>query len=141
MIKFDEALYCNVNNLNELFKEVANYLLNNNDVEQDYLNALIKRENEYPTGLQLPTMNIAIPHVDAKFIKNNKIVLVKNENNITVNEMCTNKKIDVQFFIFLLIKNENKHTAILSEIINEINNNEFIDKINSQSFINFKNTN
>ncbi|EAS3148363.1 PTS sugar transporter subunit IIA, partial [Salmonella enterica] len=49
---------------NILFNSVSNLLLSKNYVEKSYPEALIAREENHPTAMQLEKMGVAIPHVD-----------------------------------------------------------------------------
>lgn len=52
----------------EIFKVLFKKLYDNGFVKESFLDAIIKREKTFPTGLQLNTYNVAIPHTDPEHV-------------------------------------------------------------------------
>ena len=59
-----------------LFREINQLLSDKGYVEETYLQALINREENNPTAMQLEKIGVAIPHVDVEHIKEEKLVVV-----------------------------------------------------------------
>ena len=68
---------------NELFDFMADRLEKKDYVTEGFRDAIKKREKEFPTGLQLQDMNVAIVHTEAMYAKTEKLVVIKPEQSIT----------------------------------------------------------
>ncbi|EHW7166200.1 PTS sugar transporter subunit IIA, partial [Salmonella enterica subsp. enterica serovar Corvallis] len=71
---------------NILFNSVSNLLLSKNYVEKSYPEALIAREENHPTAMQLEKMGVAIPHVDVEHVREEKLVVVTCPEGIEFNQ-------------------------------------------------------
>jgi len=78
---------------NEVLAEMAELLRKNGFVKDTYGEALIKREEEYPTGLETGEINVAIPHVDVKHVNEAAIAVGILKNPIDFNKMEEPEKI------------------------------------------------
>lgn len=115
-----------VTSTTELFELMNTRLSEAGYVKPSYGDALIKREAQYPTGLEVGLDNIAIPHVDSEHIEQNGIAVVRTTNPIKVHEMMSNKEIDVQIFFFLLIKDKEKQVDTLSHVMGMLADDGFV---------------
>lgn len=104
-----------VKNTQELFEKMNSIFLEKGYVKQGYLESLLKREKEYPTGLMFENYNVAIPHTDYSLINEQNIVFVRLKNKIKFGEMGTlDNSLDVKVVMFLLIKiGENQVDVLL----------------------------
>ncbi len=48
----------------ELLRQLGDALIRTGAVHEEYIDAVCKREQDYPTGLQTGEVNVAIPHAD-----------------------------------------------------------------------------
>ncbi len=107
---------------NQLFCSVASILMEKHYVNDQFLNAIVKRESEFPTGLETSQfhqqgLNVAIPHVESEYCNANVLVFVLNENTLSWKEMVNRHDIDVNFFIFIISKDSSQHLNVLPKII------------------------
>ena len=72
---------------NEVLAEMAELLRKNGFVKDTYGEALIKRDGEYPTGLETGEINVAITHVDVKHVNEAAIAVGILKNPIDFNKM------------------------------------------------------
>ncbi|HII0362878.1 PTS sugar transporter subunit IIA [Klebsiella pneumoniae] len=105
-------------NRNTLFNYVSKLLLSKNYVEPSYPEALIAREENHPTAMQLERMGVAIPHVDVEHVREEKLVVVTCPEGIVFNQAedpdCTMK---VNVIFFLLLKEKDAHLEFLMKLI------------------------
>lgn len=124
----DYLFYQNSNykNQSELFNDVGADLLKKKIVLEGFSNALVVREEEYPTGL--PTSPaVAIPHTDGTFVLKDSIVFIKNDREITFHEMGGDDDdiIETEIVIMLVIKSGERHLKTLQKIIEVIQEGRF----------------
>lgn len=106
-----------------VLKEVGDYLFEKNVVTADFIPAIIEREREYPTGIDLTPIaddlpSIAVPHTDTEYCKTKMIVFVKLKESVLFYNMIKPKEPLTVRYLFLIINNEKKkQTNILSELM------------------------
>ena len=57
------------NDYNDFFDKISDILYEKGYVKETFKNAIKKREEEFPTGLQVESLGIAIPHTDSLHVK------------------------------------------------------------------------
>ena len=72
----------------------------------DFLDHLIEREENYPTGLDLTLIdqalpNIAIPHTESEYVNTTRIIPIKLNHPISFNNMIQPKNRVGRFLFFL----------------------------------------
>lgn len=110
----------------ELFHVVADDLLAKGFVTKDYIQGIIEREKNYPTGLITPYLNIALPHSDVQYINKAFIYVVRLENPIQVRQMGDNQLMEVKDLFFLGIKEPSKQVGLLSTLMVLFQDEDFV---------------
>jgi PTS system galactitol-specific IIA component len=121
-------LQLDISTPSQLFKNVAQDLQDKGFVKTSYLDALLKREQTYPTGLATEFMNVAIPHADPEHVNQPFIYIARNRKTVTFLQMGDNQELDVQNFLFLGIKNPKEQTGLLARIMELLGTDSFIKK-------------
>ena len=136
-----ELFYFNleVESRDELLKIVGSSLQNKGFVKETYVEALLEREHNFPTGLPLK-IGVAIPHTSIEHANENKLVFVKPTHSLTFNEMGNEDGVvEVEFIIFLVICDEKDHMDVLSKIITIIQEEKIVENIlKSESLVEFQ---
>jgi galactitol PTS system EIIA component len=98
-------------------------------VNDDFIDAVIKREIEYPTGL--PTkIPVALCHTDPEYVKCSFLTLVTLETPVQFHEMGNPNNIqEVKIVFFLGILNKDKHIDILKNIMKFIQSEQLLQSI------------
>lgn len=105
-------------------------LIKNNHVKPEFKQAIIDRENIYPTGLPSVGVNIAIPHADSDLVYNTKIAIGILKNEVLFNSMENIKKeLKVQIIIMLAIKEPHGQIDMLQKIVGIIQNETLTKKL------------
>ena len=127
----EELIFYNVSleNQDQLFDWMANELEKKDYVTKDFRDAIKKREQEFPTGLQLNGLNVSIPHADAKYAKNRKLVIIKPENSITFKNMLDFEPIEVDIVFGLIVDDHKQHLEILQKVSQLLRKQEVIQEI------------
>lgn len=116
----------------KLFEELADRLHEKGYVKQSFKDAIIKREKEYPTGLETESIKLAIPHTDAVHVKKPFIFVVKLEQPLLFIHMGTSdQEIEVDNIFMLGIKEPSKQVNLLSLIMEKLQDEEFISQFKS----------
>ena len=72
----------------EVFARLEGELAPRGYIADGWLDAVLTREDAYPTGLAMPAANIAIPHTDPGFVTKPYIAVVKPTAPVTFNAMA-----------------------------------------------------
>ncbi|RPH29088.1 PTS sugar transporter subunit IIA [Buttiauxella warmboldiae] len=114
----------------ELFDEINTLLINENIVQPTYLNALIAREDEHPTAMQLEKIGVAIPHVDIEHVQKEKVVVVTSPEGIEFNQAEDPElTMKVHVIFFLLLKEKDAHLEFLMKLIGLFRQTDKMDLI------------
>ncbi|MCL5459490.1 PTS sugar transporter subunit IIA [Latilactobacillus sakei] len=130
---FDQALILNdidAKNRQDLFSQVAVVLEKEGYVEDTYLDALNKREDEFPTGVVTEYLPIAMPHANPVNVKKPFIAVVQLNNPVHVLQMGLNEDEETQTFFFLGIVKETQELQVklLQRFMQLMNSQEFVAK-------------
>lgn len=132
-----ELIFLNENDVSrdELFTKVSQQLLNKGLVKDSYLDAVIARENDHPTAMQLAKMVVAIPHVDVEHVNEERLVVATSKDGIEFkNAEDHDENINSNIIFFLLLKNKDDHLDFLVKLMGLFRLSDVMDKLlNSKS--------
>ena len=98
--------------------------------EDGYVEALIEREQEFPTGVDIRGVGIAIPHTDADYVKKAGIALAVLEEPVKFYRMGREDElVEVQLVFMLAIKNPEAHLSYLQQILGVIRDTAVLKKL------------
>lgn len=101
-----------------LFSFITDQLLAKGIVEESYREALLLREQNHPTAMQLETMGVAIPHVDVEHVRHERLVVVTCPQGIEFNQAeDPDLTMKVHVIFFLLLKEKDEHLEFLMKLI------------------------
>lgn len=106
-----------------VFEDIAKQLLQKGLVKETFLENLIKREESFPTGMDLSVVdkslpNIAIPHTEGEFVNTRCVVPVKLMTPVSFNNMINPSESFQVSFLFMILNNDPEAQAnILSDIM------------------------
>lgn len=126
-----KLVYHNVafENKNELLSTISKQLYSLGYVTKDYEKNMIQRENQYPTGLKLGQMNIAICHTDPVYVKKDAIFLVKLQHPVMFQNAETLQELAVEFVVGLAFSDGQKHMNILSKLTSLLQDDQALYQI------------
>ncbi len=111
----------------EIFADVSNRLLAAGHVTSEFLENVIERERNYPTGLDMSPVdpelpNFAIPHTEPEFVNTCRIVPVKLMHSVEWHSMTDPDQIVEVSFLFMILNNDAQaQVGILAQIMDFVN--------------------
>lgn len=131
-------------NLENLIRDFSQILYTKGYVKESYASALLSREQQFPTGLNTPGINIAMPHTYPEHVNKPAILVATLDKPIAFHEMGNNNNTVQAKLIFMLAVTDPKgHLEILSKLMsifsqedklldlyNSSQPKEIIDKLN-----------
>lgn len=136
-MSFDKKLLLlqeEADNQHEVLKKMATKLYNAHCVTETYLEGILEREEEYPTGLEINGIGIAIPHTDTNKVVKSQICLASLKSPIDFKDMVDkNKKIKVNIIFMLAMKESNQQIELLQNLVKLFQNKKVVQKIVSST--------
>ncbi|MBU3200319.1 PTS sugar transporter subunit IIA [Clostridium estertheticum] len=120
----------------EALKFLSSKLYEKGYVEQEYQQAIIDREKEYPTALPSVDIKIAIPHANHTLVNKPALAIGILKSPVEFSSMeDSNIKLNVQIIIMLALKEPHGHIEMLQKIVKLIRNPEALKTIIKASSI------
>lgn len=120
----------------ELLTTVGNRLIALGYVKESFIPAIIKREKNFPTGLKFDDFHVAIPHTDTEHINKAFVAVVKSKQAIPFIHMGTDSQVvEPRHFFILGIKEKGKQVDLLSTMMENFSDKEFVNKVTSTTDI------
>jgi len=118
----------------ELFRKMGQILYEQGYVKDGYFDAIMKREEKYPTGLVTEAFPICMPHVEAEYVKKNAVVIVKLEPPVAFQRMDDpTQQIMSELAFFIIIADKSSHTKAIASLARIFMSPETLRKIKSAS--------
>lgn len=118
----------------ELFTILTKPLLDEQIVKPTFPEKVLEREKQFPTGLPLREIGVAIPHTDAEHVYENAISIGVLSEPVSFQVMGSpDQSVDVRIVFLLALSNAEKHLTILQKVISFIQNEEALHFILNSS--------
>lgn len=104
-------------NATDVLKQICDHLLTKGYVTEEYEELLLKREAEYPTGLNTVPFGVAIPHTDDTFVRKPCIHVTKLEHPVEFREIGGTGNLVKVIYIFTLVLNKHENQLSILQAI------------------------
>ena len=113
-----------------VMKKVGGALIDAGYAKESYIDALIKRESEFPTGLDVDGFGVAIPHTDVSHVLKAGIAIAVLKNPVTFIQMGTDDEtVEVKLVFMLSVTDPNAHIDKLQRILEIIQDTAVLDQL------------
>ena len=106
----------------EALSIVSDELIKKNVVKESYKDAIIKREEEFPTGLNAPSWGIAIPHTDAIHVNKPQIAIARLAQPVKFLQMGDGADVEAKLIFMLALKEPHAQLETLQKLMALIQN-------------------
>lgn len=127
VILFNQDASDNVSALTQL----ADTMHTKGVVTDEYKDALLKREESFPTGLMTQTIGVAIPHTDPDKVIEPQIGFMSLKHPVTFHQMGDNAEIQVKLIFMLALKKSDDQLSMLQKLMALFQNQEAMDALQS----------
>jgi galactitol PTS system EIIA component len=116
-------------NSTDVIREMGTRLKKAGLVNDQFIDAVIKREKDYPTGL--PTkIPVSLCHTDPQYVLKSFLTLATLEKPVVFHEMGNPTAIQNVRIVFVLgVKEKNEHVSVLKNIMNLLRNENLLQSI------------
>ena len=113
-----------------LIRKMGQLLIDHGLVKEGFVETILKREQEYPTGLPVGEIAAAIPHTDASYVNRSAMVISVLKHPVEFRNMADpDEKLAVQIVFMLAMKEPAFQVTWLKKLINLFNKPELMKKI------------
>lgn len=114
----------------DVMKHLGQKLIDAGYTKESYIDALITREKDFPTGLDIDGMGVAIPHTDVSHVNKAAIAIGVLKEPVTFIQMGTDdEEVGVKLIFMLAVTDPNAHIDELQRIIEIIQDKEVLEKL------------
>ncbi len=124
-------------NVEEALKRLSEILFGRGFVLEGYARALIEREKEYPTGLEVPGyITVALPHVHVKYTIKPVLLIALLEKPVEFRKMDSpSEKVMAEAIILLALKDLENSTALLKKITSLFSREDFVIAVKNKDLL------
>lgn len=107
-----------VKNSSEIMEKMGAAFIREGLCKESYINALINRESEFPTGIDVDGFGIAIPHTDVSHVNESGIGIATLRKPVKFIQMGTDdEEVETKVVVMLAVDNPQKHLSTLQSIL------------------------
>lgn len=110
-------------------RKMGEHAFENGFVKESYVDALLEREEEFPTGLEIPpeSLGLAIPHADPEHVNEEIFILGVPEEPVEFRSMeDPDETVEAELVLLLVIKETEGYTQFLSSLTKLFQGEEFL---------------
>ncbi len=116
----------------EILGQMADVMFQEGYVNEGFHNAIIRREENFPTGLPTGEINVAIPHTDPEYVNRPAVCLGILDSPVKFNVMgMENATVLVSVLFMLAIKKKEDQLGLLQKLIATCQDQEMLKVIQS----------
>lgn len=114
----------------EVLRILGHAMVERGYAEEPYVQALLRREQSYPTGLDLQGIGVAIPHTDSGYIRKEGVAIALLEQPVLFRKMgAENSRVPVRLVILFTVPDSNRHIGRLQTILQIIQDREALESL------------
>ncbi len=117
-------------NAEEAIRKVGKQLHEKGFVKDTYIDAVAAREVEYPTGLQLKDIAVAMPHTAGVHVNTPAVCVAKLAKPVTFAHMGDpDTKVQAEILFMMAIKNPDEQLDMLQKVMGVFTNTEAVEAL------------
>ncbi|MCI9075319.1 MAG: PTS sugar transporter subunit IIA [Dorea sp.] len=114
----------------EVIQRLSGIMLKKGYVKESYVNAVLTREERFPTGLKTGKYNIAIPHTDPEHVNRQSVAIMTLKDEAVFHRMDDfDDEVGVKVVILLALNDGHRHLEMLAKLIRMCGKDEFVEQL------------
>ena len=119
-------------NSKEVFEKVGGKFIEEGFCKDSYVDALVNRESEFPTGIDVDGFGIAIPHTDISHVNKAGIAIATLENPVKFVQMGTDdEEVEAKVIFMLAVDDPKKHLELLQNVLAVLQDKDVLNKLSN----------
>lgn len=115
----------------DIFEQAGGKLVSLGYCKDSYVEALKLREKDFPTGVDMGGVGVAIPHTDVSHVLKKGIVIATTKKPVTFVQMETDDETVNVRVVFMLAVDEKGHLELLQAILGILQDLHVVEKLSS----------
>lgn len=112
---------------------LADKLFENDYVKEGFKSSILKREEEYPTGLKGQYCGFALSHTECEMVKRPGFAVAILKNKVEFERMGDEGTVDVDIIFMLALDTHDGHLMFLQKLAELMQSKEFVDDLLSSA--------
>lgn len=114
----------------DAIRQIGEGLFRTGYVKESYVEAVLEREKNYPTGLPFEGAGIALPHTDAEHVMRPIIAIATLKRTVPFQNMGdASQSVDTAIVVMLAMKNSEFQLTLLSRLIETLQDTAFVREL------------
>lgn len=114
----------------DVFRTLGGKLVRAGYCKESYVEALITREKDFPTGINMGEIGIAMPHTDREHVNKSGVAIARLKEPVRFFQMGTlDVEVMVRIIFMLAVEDPDAHLVFLQRIIILLQDEEVLHKI------------
>lgn len=113
----------------ELLRNLCKTLEQKGYVKETFAEAVLEREQQFPTGVWVGDVGVALPHSVAEHVYTSKIAIAVLERPVFFHQMDAEQTIPVHVIFLLAIAENEKHLLCLEQLVELIQDTDVMKRI------------
>jgi|LSQX01.2.fsa_nt_gb PTS system galactitol-specific IIA component len=114
----------------QIIRLIGNHFFKKGFVKESYTQAVLDREEIYPTGLEAPGGGIAIPHTDAHHVHTSTIGVATLKSPVEFRVMAEpDKVVSVSVVMMLAVSDPQKVIPVLTKVISIVEDEDAVKEL------------
>ncbi|MCR2045655.1 PTS sugar transporter subunit IIA [Anaerosalibacter massiliensis] len=135
-----ELIYIDVkaDSKKELLSKLSDELYKQDYVKENFKEAILNREEKYPTGLPTSGVKVALPHAKSEYVNKSAILVATLEQPVSFKEMGSGTEdIDVELVFMLAVKDPSQQVKVLQKLINFFSKEDMMISLKESKEVNY----
>lgn len=116
----------------EIITNLAAELKKKDIVNNQFLDHVLKREKEFPTGLATNGLGVAIPHTDSIYVNESQIAFASLEKPVNFKSMVDlNKEVPVSLVFMIAMASPHEQAGLLSKLMSLFQDSSELENLKS----------
>ncbi|UYZ12268.1 PTS sugar transporter subunit IIA [Brevibacillus sp. WF146] len=105
----------------QILTQLGGRLVQSGAVADEYVPTILEREQQFPTGIELESIHIAIPHADAAYVRKPAVAMAVVKKGVSFRSMADPEKdLPVKIVIMLALEKSETQLRVLEQIMSFI---------------------
>lgn len=114
----------------EVFEKLGRTLIKEGYCKETYIDALIEREKDFPTGINMGGIGIAIPHTDKRHVNHGGVAIGVLKKSVDFYQMgTTDEKVEAKLIFMLAVDDPKEHLTFLQRILQVLQDQKVLEKV------------
>ena len=114
----------------EVFSILGGRLISEGYCKESYVDALIAREKDFPTGINMGDIGIAIPHTDKEHVIKGAVAIAVMKHPVHFYQMgTTDEHVNAKLIFMLAVEDPKEHLVFLQRILMVLQDQEVLGKL------------